>query len=137
MVTSVAFSPDGTTILTGSYDGTARMWSLNHSETVKKWSTTAMLPLEAWLISKASQARKSHDFFDVLENSFEHTIFMNIPSCVQEYIEKWYYKSPNEQKTSVFSSINKTLASPIEQVTADNLPTTQNTFSSEDTIFIE
>ncbi|MBA2307540.1 WD40 repeat domain-containing protein, partial [Candidatus Dependentiae bacterium] len=137
IVNSVAFSPDGTTVITGSKDNTARLWSVDRLENMKKWSTTVMTPLEAWLISKASQARKSHDFFDVLENSFEHTIFMNIPSCVQEYIEKWYYKSPNEQKTSVFSSINKTVASPIEQVTAENLPTTQNTLSSEDTIFIE
>ncbi len=35
MVTSVAFSPDGKYVLTGSEDGTARLWDTDYHDTIR------------------------------------------------------------------------------------------------------
>jgi len=37
VVNSVAFSSDGTKVLTGSWDGTARIWDVSEYADIERW----------------------------------------------------------------------------------------------------
>ena len=99
-VKSAAFSPDGTKVVTTSFDGTTRIWNKHrYEERIKTYFSNNMLPLaqQALLVTfdalahqkKGAPIHKS-DLFEKPEN-IDSAVFTGIPPQVQEALTHVYH----------------------------------------------
>ncbi|MBA3751481.1 WD40 repeat domain-containing protein [Candidatus Dependentiae bacterium] len=87
-VTSVACDADNQTILVGTRDTNAYLFSIFCD--AYKWITTATDPLQVCFITLANESKKTDEPWIILENTFEYELFIQLPPYVQEYLLRWY-----------------------------------------------
>ncbi|MBA3752194.1 WD40 repeat domain-containing protein [Candidatus Dependentiae bacterium] len=88
LITSIAISKDGASVLAGSVDGNAYLWGLLPYET-RKWILDSLTPLTAGFILKAVEHKNTRKMLNISKNTLEGEVYSSMPYYVQDSLKKW------------------------------------------------